>query len=366
MKRALIIIGIGLGVAAALGVCGNYGATLYYAAGHGSSCADCHEMTMDVSAVHGSPHYNAQCTDCHEATLGTKLRHIRAHLFRGHQDGTQESIRLREADVRAMMTNCQRCHQHEYASWHAGPHSANYGDIFTNAAHNTKRRLMDYCFRCHGMYFEGGMRDLVQPQDLRGPWRLTRPALASEPTIPCQACHWIHREGQAQNKVNGGGAITTPAIRDSLAFYDRREEMHYRAASLALPQLYDGARLLKVSPDPRQGLCYQCHAPRQNDTESLAAKNNWGPQAGSGDDRTPMGVHEGLSCFACHGGHNEDPRASCANCHPAMSHCGIAVEKMDTTFANTKSAHNIHWVKCTDCHQHGVPKVKTNTLAAGQ
>ena len=41
-----------------------------------------------------------------------------------------------------------------------------------------------------------------------------------------------------------------------------------------------------------------------------------------------------------------------------MSHCGIDVEKMDTTFANAKSAHNIHWVKCADCHQHGVPKPK--------
>ena len=25
----------------------------------------------------------------------------------------------------------------------------------------------------------------------------------------------------------------------------------------------------------------------------------------SGDDRTPMGVHEGLSCFACHQGHQQ-------------------------------------------------------------
>jgi hypothetical protein len=32
---------------------------------------------------------------------------------------------------------------------------------------------------------------------------------------------------------------------------------------------------------------------------------------------------------------------------------------MDTTYANPSSAHNIHWVKCTDCHQHGVPKLKT-------
>jgi hypothetical protein len=42
-----------------------------------------------------------------------------------------------------------------------------------------------------------------------------------------------------------------------------------------------------------------------------------------------------------------------------MSNCGLDVEKMDTTYANAKSAHNIHWVKCTDCHTKGVPKMKT-------
>jgi hypothetical protein len=206
----------------------------------------------------------------------------------------------------------------------------------------------------------------VQPQDTRGPWRLTKPELANEPSIPCQSCHWIHREGAAQGKQSAHSRSSTPAIRDSLAFYDRREEMHFTAASLVLPPLYDGPRMLKVSPDPRQGLCYQCHAPRQPEAESIAAQSHWGPQAGSGDDRTPMGVHEGLSCFVCHGGHNEDARASCATCHPAMSHCGIAVEKMDTTFANAKSAHNVHWVKCVDCHQHGVPRVKTNVTSQGQ
>jgi len=44
-----------------------------------------------------------------------------------------------------------------------------------------------------------------------------------------------------------------------------------------------------------------------------------------------------------------------------MSHCGIDVEKMDTTYASKTSKHNVHWVKCADCHEHGVPKVKTKT-----
>jgi hypothetical protein len=32
---------------------------------------------------------------------------------------------------------------------------------------------------------------------------------------------------------------------------------------------------------------------------------------------------------------------------------------MDTTFKDLKSKHNIHWVKCADCHEKGIPKRKT-------
>jgi len=362
MRRRLILGGVAVVAVACLAVAGNYGAALYYAVGHGTGCADCHEMASSVGAVHESPHYNAQCTDCHEATTGDKLRHIRAHIAGRMPEG----VHLREADARRMMTKCQGCHEHEYASWHAGPHSATYSAIFTDAKHNAKRRLMDDCFRCHGMYFDGAMRDLVQPQNTRGPWRLMRAELAGEPVIPCQSCHWIHREGSPQSKPASRISVAGPAVRDSLAFYDRREEMHFRAASLPIPVLYDGPHKLKISGDPRQAVCYQCHAPRQPDTNSIAAVTGFGPQARSGDDRTPMGVHEGLSCLACHSGHNENAWASCATCHPALSNCGLNVEEMDTTFADPRSAHNIHWVKCADCHRHGVPPSKNRALARGE
>jgi hypothetical protein len=31
---------------------------------------------------------------------------------------------------------------------------------------------------------------------------------------------------------------------------------------------------------------------------------------------------------------------------------------MDTTFKSTKSPHNVHTMKCMDCHTKGVPKKK--------
>ena len=225
---------------------------------------------------------------------------------------------------------------------------------------------MEDCLRCHGMYFGGSIRDLVQPQNTNGPWHLVDTGLANQPTMPCETCHWIHREGSPETKPAERISVAGTAVPVSLAFYDRRERMHFSAATLTIPELYDGPNALDVSQDPRQGVCYQCHAPRKPDAESAAAANSWGMQAGSGDDRTPMGVHEGLSCFSCHNGHNQNARASCETCHPQMSHCGLDVEKMDTTFASATSKHNIHWVKCTDCHQHGIPRKKAPSQGHAQ
>jgi len=348
----MVILAVALIAALAIGSV--YGAAYYYTSQHGAGCASCHEMTANAGVFHGSAHRNATCLDCHEATLATKLRHIRVHIT----GKIPETIRLRDVDVLAMTASCQKCHQHEYANWQAGPHSATYSRIFADPVHNGKRHLMEDCLRCHGMHFDGSIRDLVQPQNTTGPWNVTRAGFAQQPTMPCQACHQVHHQSLPQSKPSARISVAGTAIPPSLAIFDRRERMHFAAASLALPQLWDGPRPVKVSPDARQGLCYQCHAPRQPETGTPAAANHWGPQVASGDDRTPMGVHEGLSCFACHSGHNESALASCKTCHPQMSHCGLDVEKMDTTFANAKSSHNIHWVKCADCHQDGVPRLK--------
>lgn len=359
MKRFLKVAAMVIVSLTALGSAGIFGASRYYSSQHGQGCASCHEMASYVSVVHGSPHRNVGCMDCHNASVATKLRHIRVHLF----GSWPETIRLRDADVLEMVPNCQKCHQHEYATWHAGPHSVTYGQIFTDPVHNSKRRLMEDCFRCHGMHFDGSVRDLVQPQNTQGPWHLTRADLADQPAMPCEACHWAHREGALEAKPDARISVAGAAVNDSLAFYDRREGMHFAATALSIPQLNDGARAVKMNQDPRQAICYQCHAPRQPEAGTIAAAKSWGPQVGSGDDRTPMGVHEGLSCISCHVGHNENARASCKTCHPQMSNCGLDVEKMDTTYASASSKHNIHWVRCTDCHQNGVPKAKTVQLA---
>ena len=141
------------------------------------------------------------------------------------------------------------------------------------------------------MHFEGGIRDLVVPVDTTGPWRRRDPGLANQPAIPCLACHQMHCQGLPLVRPDLKPANPGPAqetFRPSLALFDRRELESVPVGRLPLPEMRVGERRLKISPDRRQALFYQCHAP-------LASM-----QVGSGDNRTAIRVHEGLSCLACH------------------------------------------------------------------
>jgi hypothetical protein len=308
-------------------------------------CGDCHEMGDSSSAWLGSAHRGVACSDCH----GGVLQMGNARRLGEHARGVApEQIRVHQwPDVEAVVERCGNCHQEEFATWRAGPHAMTYAQAFTDRDHNRKRILMEDCFRCHGMHFQGSLGDMVTPIDTKGPWRLVDAGWAERAAIPCLACHQMHRPGQPEaarvRRPESAGALQAMAA-SSLALFDRRAQGHIALDSLPLPEMVQGRRRVKMSPDRRQALCYQCHA-------AGAAM-----QAGDGDDRTPVGIHEGIGCLACHQGHGERTRASCANCHPRMSNCGLDVEKMDTTFRSRSSRHNIHFFQCVDCHTHGVPK----------
>jgi hypothetical protein len=294
-----------------------------------------------------------KCEDCHGDVFTLDAGF---HLNNMHRVITQlrgeapESPHLRTKDVVQMVGRCEKCHQEETADWRASAHSAPYRRIFLDPEHNHRQVLMDDCLRCHGMHFQGPMRNLVTPLNTVGPWRLQEGRLADEPTMPCLSCHQIHHEGLPLEKPSADqkGPSTHQEInRPSLGLFDRREMRHVPISDLPLPAVFDGERPVNISPDQRQALCYQCHAPTAMG------------QVRSGDDRTPIGVHEGLSCMACHLKHGQQTRASCKTCHPQLSNCGIDVEKMDTSFKDKKSKHNIHFVKCIDCHTKGVPSKRT-------
>jgi len=334
------------------------GASIYYQSSGGRSCARCHEIWQPYTDWHSSTHRNVPCADCHGDVFtldaGFHLKNI-SRLLAHVRGKIPEQVRLKTDEVQKMGKRCGTCHQQEYADWAAGPHAATFKEIFLDPTHNHQQPLMDDCLRCHGSYFNGSIRDLVTPLDTAGPWRLLHPELADQPAVPCLACHQMHREGSPLIRPVAKPANPGPSqelARPSLALFDRRELDYVALERLSLPVMQDGDRPVHVSPDIRQALCYQCHAP-------LATA-----QVGSGDDRTSVGVHEGLSCFACHQGHGQRTRASCATCHPQLSNCGLNVETMDTTFKSVKSPHNIHFVRCIDCHTKGIPRKKPHTAAA--
>jgi len=336
------------------------GASIYYHYSGGRSCGRCHEIWQPYTDWHTSTHRDVACSACHGDVFtldaGFHLKNI--HRLYSHLRGEiPEQVRLKPEDVRRMGDRCRKCHQEEYADWAAGPHSARFRDIFLDGNHNRQQLLVDDCLRCHGSYFDGGIRELVAPLDMKGPWRFRDARVADQPAIPCLTCHQIHREGPILSHYEGKEpppGSNQQRFQSSLAWFDRRELDYVSVGRLPLPVMHDGEKPIHVSPDIRQALCYQCHAP-------LATL-----KVGSGDDRSAIGVHEGLSCFACHQGHGLRTRPSCSTCHPQLSNCGLNVETMDTTFKTRTSTHNIHFVKCADCHTKGVPRKKLNPLQAAQ
>ena len=352
MKRLIVISGLVLAALMLL----LPGSELYYESGRGARCTTCHEMQQVYDQWHASTHRATPCGDCHGNALTPDAAfHMRnAHRLYSHLKGDlPERVGFGNTFVIAMTERCASCHRQEYSAWQSGPHSSSYADVLLDQKHNTANMLMDDCLRCHGMFFEGGIGDLVTPVAREGTWRLLRPELANAPAMPCLTCHETHRLGAPMQKTTVDARVPGPSqeiTRPSLAFFDRRTQMYIPLAQLPIPIMQDNGRVVRMSKDQRQALCYQCHAP-------VASM-----QVGTGDDRTGIGVHEGISCLACHAQHGQKTRASCANCHPKMSNCGLEVETMDTTFKSAGSKHNIHWVKCADCHTHGVPKRREKSL----
>ena len=333
----------------------------YYAGGSysGNYCTNCHQIQAPYDRWAQSIHRSLDCKECHGSAFTTDLELHKTnlrHLVYQVTGRIPNRVRLKDPQVDRLNAQCVRCHGAKAAQWRAGGHSATYGPLLLDAAHNSKTLLMDDCLRCHGMFAEGGIRDVVTPVDTRGPWTMIDAAVAARPAIPCLACHSMHSPGTPASKTpdythpkaigRGRTSRTT-----TLAFYDRRERRHVPAGDLLVPSMFDRGRAVKMSPDRRQAICYQCHAPE-------AAHQVW-----TGDDRTATGVHEGIGCLGCHDTHGLDARASCANCHPSQSNCGLDVTTMDTSFKSPDSAHNVHRVACIDCHPKGVPARRTPAVS---
>ncbi len=312
-----------------------------------NTCASCHEIESRVHSFSVSSHRELSCSECHGTALSNGFHSMKEKAMMVVTHVTKdrvEDVRMNEGQLLAVMEKCKDCHASEYAGWQSGGHSATYKDVFLNETHNKTEQLNSDCLRCHGMFFEGNTTDLIEPIDIKGPWTIKPAEKANQPAIPCMACHQIHSQGKIAEKpdYSDPGSIFYKNSADSLtavvSFYDRTEKMYIPAAMLPKLKLKEEERNVHVSDDHSMRNCIQCHA-----------TNGW-HQAGTSDDRTPTGVHEGISCLACHSPHSNDARTSCKTCHPAISNCGLDVTRMNTTYADRNSPNNIHTVKCSDCH----------------
>ncbi len=310
------------------------------------TCASCHEITGSVHSFGNSAHRGLTCKECHGTALSNGIHSLKekSMMVVNHlRDVNTENIRMNEPQILEVMNNCKRCHTSEYAKWESGGHSASYEKIFLDSVQNSKEQLNYDCLRCHGMYYGRTITDLVEPISLKGPWHFIEKDRENTPAIPCMTCHKIHADGLPISEIltenyYWDSLKTLPANTPGLSFYDRAEKTNYTVNLLPKLKLYDDSTMIVVSDDPVMRNCVQCHAP-----------NSW-HEAGTSDDRTPRGVHEGLSCNACHEPHSNAAQNSCIKCHPAISNCNLDVTQMNTTFKFENSPNNIHFVSCTDCH----------------
>ena len=341
-SKIIILLGISLGA-----IFISFGSfyTYWNTASPDRTCASCHEIGSAVNSFSQSSHRDMNCKECHGTALSNGIHSLKEKgmMVVSHVIENKPDPRMGEGQILEVMDNCKRCHASEFSAWMSGGHSATYTDIFLDEKHNKTEQLNADCLRCHGMFYEGTTADLVEPINTKGPWKLRDQNKAGQPSIPCMACHEIHTDGEPSVRPDYSNPQSVFYSRKdsgtSLSYYARFEKMHFSSKSLPKLHLTDGEKTVKVSDDHEMRNCIQCHAP-----------NSW-HEAGTSDDRTPRGVHEGISCMACHEPHSNDARNSCKKCHPAISNCNLDVTTMNTTFADPKSPNNIHWVSCTDCHK---------------
>jgi hypothetical protein len=321
------------------------------------TCASCHEISSSVAMFSLSAHRKLSCSECHGTAISNGLHSIKEKgmmVVHHIKNNSPEDIRMNESQMLKVMDNCTRCHAAEYANWSIGGHSARYRHILLDTKHNHTEQINPDCLRCHGMFSDLPVNDLVEPLNTAGPWKLKNAEMNNKPVIPCMACHQIHKKGSSPFIPDYSTPRYISYLRqDSSArvgFYNRGDRSFVTAENLPELKLWEGGRLVKVSDDLIMRNCIQCHAPNAHH------------QAGTSDDRTPRGVHEGLTCQACHDAHSNDAGQSCVKCHPAISNCKLDVTKMNTSYADPKSANNIHWVSCTSCHEEGSPALAKKKL----
>ena len=230
---------------ASFAVTAGFGGMAYFHFGNPrQTCASCHEMGGVHSEWASSGHRTLHCRNCHAGSITLDAHALSAHSTASSNisPGTSPNpfdwprgMSCGRRKRAAAVTPSPTPTGNERPFRHLHP------DIL-NPDHNKLEQLADDCLRCHGMFFNGSMADLVAPLDKTGPWTLKDPAKADQPAIPCPACHHIHTlAGEKQ-----------PA---KAHFYDCRENLYFPVTALPSVAFTHEGRAVQVAKDPHQRLC---------------------------------------------------------------------------------------------------------------
>jgi len=278
------------------------------------TCARCHEIAPSHAKWKTSAHANVRCIDCHGTAISGGFHSLseKGNMVFTHftKDKINDDIRLSEKQVLEVNNRCIACHQSEYAGWLASGHAVNYREIFMDSVHNAMEKPYWDCLRCHGMFYDGNIHDLMELEDISyTQWKIRNKKQEMLPAIPCLTCHQIHTDNPVSQRYVTRTDLSRASIERNprTAFYMRADKFHMRADKLPKPVMYKGDTVIDYASDPNTLLCMQCHAP------------NFKHQAGSEDDCTVTGVHQGISCIACHRPHSGETKGSCIQCHPSLT-----------------------------------------------
>lgn len=313
MKKSYLIIGviiIGL-----LLVVSSY--TAWNVSDSDYTCAQCHEIRKSHETWKNSAHADVTCIECHGTALSNGFSSIaeKAGMVYVHftKDKTNEDLSLSESQVLDIAERCAQCHQAEHASWRSGAHSTTYKDIFMDMEHNKMEKLYWDCFRCHGMHYDGNIHDLMSLEGDAESWHIKNKKQADRPSMTCLACHQMHN-GDQEKKVpynslskDSRDALMQKTARPTTALYMRAEKRHLPSDKIYRATIHHNDSLVRISDEPNTWLCMQCHAPNSR------------REACTEDDKTPMGIYEGMSCLDCHNPHSNELKNNYRNVHTKLS-----------------------------------------------